>query len=120
MATASDESNYIDYMDTEDSGNATIHGSLTVEGNLGVQGQTTTNGLKVVDDDGNFSFGVDNARISFRKVCQFAKPVEFNNGHTIIGMEGTYDSAYVCSPTIHAKNRLILGDSNAKWEVTSH
>ena len=45
MAISSDESNYLDYMDTADDGNATIHGSLTVEGNLGVQGQTTTNGL---------------------------------------------------------------------------
>lgn len=96
MATSSDESNYIDYMDTDDSGkNATIHGSLTVEGNLGVQGQTTTNGLKVVDDDGNFSFGVSNTTISFRKACSFAEPVEFSGGNTIIGVEKTYDSAYV-------------------------
>ena len=96
MATSSDESNYIDYMDTEDSGkNATIHGSLTVEGNLGVQGQTTTNGLKVVDDDGNLSLGVGNSTISFRKACSFAEPVEFSKGNTIIGIEKTYDSAYV-------------------------
>ena len=95
MATSSDESNYIDYMDTDDSGNATIHGSLTVEGNLDVQGQTTTNGLKVVDDDGNFSFGVINSTISFRKTCSFAAPVEFSGGNTIIGVEKTYNSAYV-------------------------
>ena len=93
--TSSDESNYTNYMDTEDSGNATIHGSLTVEGNLGVQGQTTTNGLKVVDDDGNLSLGVSNSTISFRKACSFAEPVEFSEGNTIIGIEKTYDSAYV-------------------------
>ena len=33
--------------------------------------------------------------VKFRKAVEFLSPVEFSNGNTIIGMETTYDSAYV-------------------------
>ena len=34
-------------------------------------------------------------------------------------METTYNSAYVGSETIQAGQRLVLGDSAAKWDVDS-
>jgi hypothetical protein len=49
----------------------------------------------------------------------FLKGAQFNNGKTLIGMETTYNSAYVGSDTIQAGERLVLGDSAAKWDVDS-
>ena len=77
----------------------TIHGSTTIEGNLDVQGQTTTNGLSVMAD-GDAVFHANGTGVSFKKAVNFLKGVQFNNGNTIIGMETTYNSAYVGSTTI--------------------
>lgn len=96
----------------------TIHGSMTVEGNLDVQGQTTTNGLSVMAD-GTPVFHANSTGVSFRKAVNFLKGAQFNNGKTLIGMETTYNSAYVGSETIQAGERLVLGDSAAKWDVDS-
>lgn len=110
--TNSDESEILD-------GVPVIHGNMTIEGNLDVEGQTTTNGLKVVDSNASVAFWVTDDEISFRKACYFKDNAQFNNGRTIIGMETTYNSAYVGSETIQAGQRLVLGDSAAKWDVDS-
>ena len=57
--------------------------------------------------------------MSFKKVASFFNGAQFNNGKTLIGMETTYNSAYVGSETIQAGERLVLGDSAAKWDVDS-
>lgn len=98
--------------------NPTIHGSMTVEGNLDVQGQTTTSGLSIVSEQGPVMYA-NQTGVSFKKVVNFLKGAQFNNGKTIIGMETTYGSAYVGSETLQAGERLVLGDSAAKWDVDS-
>ena len=108
---SSDESELLD-------ANPTIHGSMTVEGNLNVQGQTTTSRLSVVAD-GTPVLHVNNTGVSFKMAVDFLKGAQFNNGKTLIGMETTYNSAYVGSDTIQAGERLVLGDSAAKWDVDS-
>lgn len=96
MATTnSDESSLV-----ENTTNPIFPGNMTVKGNLSVEGQTTTNGLKVVDDDDAIAMWVTDDGLSFRKACCFTDGAEFNNGDTIIGMETTYNSAYVGSTTI--------------------
>ena len=110
--TNSDESEILD-------GNQVIPGSMTIEGNLDVDGQTTTNGLKVVNSNASIAFWATDSEISFRRACYFKDNAQFNNGRTIIGMETTYNSAYVGSETIQAGQRLVLGDSAAKWDVDS-
>jgi hypothetical protein len=97
-------------------GNPTIHGSMTVEGNLDVQGHTITNGLSVVADETPIMHA-NSTGVSFKKAVDFIKGAQFNNGKTLIGMETTYNSAYVGSETIQAGERLVLGDSAAKWDV---
>lgn len=115
MATTnSDESSLV-----ENTTNPIFPGNMTVKGNLSVEGQTTTNGLKVVDDDDAIAMWVTDDGLSFRKACCFTDGAEFNNGKTIIGMETTYNSAYIGSETIQAGERLVLGDSAAKWDVDS-
>ena len=96
-----------------------IHDNVTIDGNIDVEGLTTTNGLKVVDSNTSVAFWVTDDEISFRKACYFKDNAQFNNGRTIIGMETTYNSAYVGSETIQAGQRLVLGDSAAKWDVAS-
>ena len=86
---SSDESELLD-------ANPTIHGSRTVEGNLNVQGQTTTSRLSVVDD-GTQVLHANGTGVSFNAAVEFLKGAQFNNGETIIGMETTYNSAYVGS-----------------------
>lgn len=109
---SSDESQLLD-------GNTpVIHGSVTIEGNLDVQNHTTTNGLSVMYD-GDSILHANSTGVSFKKVASFHKGAQFNNGKTIIGIENTYDSAYVGSETIQAGERLVLGDSAAKWDVDS-
>ena len=98
--------------------NQTIHGSMTVEGNLNVQGQTTTSRLSVVAD-GTQVLHANDTGVSFKTAVEFLKAVKFNNGKTLIGMETTYNSAYVGSETVQAGERLVLGDSAAKWDVDS-
>ena len=109
---SSDESELLD-------ANPTIHGSMTVEGNLNVQGQTTTSRLSVVADGGTQVLHANDTGVSFKTAVDFLKGAQFNNGKTLIGMETTYNSAYVGSETIHAGERLVLGDSAAKWDVDS-
>jgi hypothetical protein len=89
---SSDESELLD-------ANPTIHGSMTIEGNLNVQGQTTTNGLSVTADQEQV-LHANGTGVSFKKVANFLKGAQFNNGKTLIGMETTYNSAYVGSETI--------------------
>ena len=104
----------------DDEGTYIVHGSMKVNGNLEVGNQLTAHGLDVVDSSGNtLMLANDNGAISFRKACEFTRAVQFNNGRTIIGIESTYNSAYVGSPTIQAGKRLVLGDSAAKWDVDS-
>lgn len=98
--------------------NPVIHGSVTIEGNLDVQTQTTTNGLTVVSN-GDSVLHANGTGVSFKKVASFFNGAQFNNGKTLIGMETTYNSAYVGSETIQAGERLVLGDSAAKWDVDS-
>ena len=112
MTTRSDQSQLLD------GDNPIIHGSLTVEGNLDVYNQTTTNQLSVVSN-GESVLHANQTGVSFRKVASFFKGAEFNNGKTIIGMETTYNSAYVGTETLQAGQRLVLGDSAAKWDVDS-
>ena len=109
---SSDESELLD------GNNPVIHGSVTIEGNLDVQTQTTTNALSVVSS-GESVFHANQTGVSFRKVASFFKGAQFNGGKTLIGMETTYNSGYVGSETIQAGQRLVLGDSAAKWDVDS-
>lgn len=97
--------------------NPIMEGNATVRGNLSVEGQTTTKGLKVIDDDHKIAMLVTDDGLSFRKACCFTDGAEFNNGKTLIGMETTYHSAYVGTETLQAGQRLVLGDSAAKWDV---
>lgn len=97
--------------------NPIMEGNATVRGNLSVEGQTTTKGLKVIDDDQKIAMLVTDDGLSFRKACCFTDGAEFNNGKTLIGMETTYHSAYVGTETLQAGQRLVLGDSAAKWDV---
>lgn len=91
------------------------NGSMSVTGNLDVSGQTSTCGLKVFDEQRTLPIvSTAGNMISFKKACEFYKPVQFNNGQTIIGYETTYNSAYVGSPTIQAGDRLVIGDSLMK------
>ena len=106
---SSDESELLD-------ANPTIHGSMTIEGNLDVQGKTITNGLSVVAN-GEQILHANNTGVSFKKAVDFLKGAQFNKGRTLIGIETTYNSAYVGSETIQAGQRLVLGDSAAKWDV---
>jgi hypothetical protein len=106
---SSDESELLD-------ANPTIHGSMTIEGNLDVQGKTITNGLSVVAS-GEQILHANNTGVSFKKAVDFLKGAQFNKGRTLIGIETTYNSAYVGSETIQAGQRLVLGDSAAKWDV---
>lgn len=96
----------------ESSESKIIEGNLVVKGNLNVEQQVQTKNFKVLDEttlQTILSTGGDT--ISFRKACDFHKPVQFNNGQTLIGIDTTYNSAYVGSPTIQAGERLVVGDS---------
>ena len=88
----------------------TANGSMNVDGNLEVQGQIQSKQLKVREDDTTILTSVGSS-ISFRKACMFTKPVQFNNGATTIGVENTYNSAYVGSATLQAGERVVVGDS---------
>ena len=99
----------------DDEGTYIVHGSMKVNGNLEVGNQLTAHGLDVVGSSGDtLVLANDNGAISFRKACEFTRVVQFNNGRTIIGIESTYNSAYVGSPTIQAGTRLVVGDSAFK------
>lgn len=100
--------------DTNTSDMQVIQGSMTVNGNLTVDSQITTKDLKVVDDEYKSLLTTSGNLISFKKSCEFVKPVQFNNGQTIIGIESTYKSAYIGTPTLQVGNRLIVGDSDLK------
>ena len=100
--------------DTNTSDMQVIQGSLKINGNLTVDSQITTKDFKLVDDEFKSLLTTSGNAFSFRKSCEFLKPVQFNNGQTIIGIESTYKSAYIGSPTIQAGNRLIVGDSDLK------
>lgn len=93
------------------------NGNMKVNGNLEVQGQVQSEQIKVREDNQTI-LSTSGGSISFRKACLFTKPVQFNNGDTTIGVEGTYNSAYVGSPTIHAGDRIILGDSLLKLDAS--
>ena len=89
-----------------------VNGNMGVSGNLEVEGQTSTHGLKVFDDQRTLPImSTSGATVSFKKAVEFTMPVQFNNGQTIIGVETTYNTAYVGSPTIQVGNRLVVGDS---------
>lgn len=75
-------------------------GSMKINGNLEVENQITAKNIKINDESGHNVLSTGGSEISFRKACQFLKQVEFNNGQTKIGIESTYNSAYVGSPTI--------------------
>jgi len=98
----------------QEDGITIVPGGMKVEGNLEVSNQTTTKGLKVADTTGKTVMLTDGAVISFRKACEFQDSVKFNGGKTIIGIETTYNSAYVGSTTIQAGSRLVVGDSLLK------
>ena len=92
-----------------------VEGNLLVKGNLGVEQQIQSTNLKILDENTRkaiLSTGGD--VISFKKACDFHNPVQFNNGKTLIGIDTTYNSAYVGSPTIQAGERLVVGDSMFK------
>lgn len=94
------------------------NGSMKVNGNLESAGQTTVNGLKVLENGrAVMSSTTGDATISFNKAVEFLKPVQFNNGQTLIGTETTYNSAYIGSPTIQAGRRLVVGDSMMKVDA---
>ena len=98
--------------------NEVVQGSMKVNGNLEVGQQISSKELKVLDSETLMPImttGKDS--ISFKKICRFYNPVEFNNGKTIIGIETTYGSAYVGSPTIQAGSRLVVGDSFFKVDA---
>lgn len=99
----------------DDEGTQIVHGNMKVNGNLEVGNQLTTHGLEIVEQNGATALLTNsNGEISFRRACEFTKSVQFNNGKTVIGIETTYNSAYVGSPTIQAGNRLVIGDSAMK------
>ena len=98
----------------QDGGMHVTNGNMKVNGNLEVTSQVTASGLKVLGDDHLPELTTVGGNISFRKACEFTKPVQFNGGKTIIGMESTYNSAYVGSQTIQAGDRLLVGDSLLK------
>ena len=96
----------------ESSESKIIEGNLVVKGNLNVEQQVQTKNFKVLDETTlQTILSTGGETISFRKACDFHKPVQFNNGQTLIGIDTTYNSAYVGSPTIQAGERLVVGDS---------
>ena len=103
----------------EEGGIYVANGSMKVNGNLEATGQTTTNCLKVLEDGKVILSTATDNKISFNKIVDFLKPVQFNNGQTMIGVETTYNSAYVGSPTIQAGERLVVGDSLFKIDAAS-
>lgn len=89
-----------------------VESNLLVKGNLEVKNHLQSTNLTIFDENTKkaiLSTGGD--VISFKKACDFHKPVQFNNGKTLIGIDTTYNSAYVGSPTIQAGERLVVGDS---------
>lgn len=103
----------------EEDGMAVIHKNVKIDGNLDVTTQLTTSDLKVLGSNHLPILATSEDVISFRKACEFTKPVQFNNGRTLIGIETTYNSAYVGSPTIQAGERLVVGDSLFKIDSRS-
>jgi len=102
---------------SEDGGIHVFNGSMKVNGNLESTGQMTTSCLKVVENGKDVLSTSGDDGISFKKVVEFLKPVQFNNGQTLIGIETTYNSACVNSSTIKAGQRLVVGDSMMKIDV---
>ena len=103
----------------EEDGMAVIHKNVKIDGNLDVTTQITTSDFKVLGSNHLPVLTTSEDVISFRKACEFTKPVQFNNGRTLIGIETTYNSAYVGSPTIQAGERLVVGDSLFKIDSRS-
>ena len=102
----------------QEDGIYTLHGSMKVDGNLEVGTQLSTHELKVVGDDFRPIMQVSGGAISFREACSF-KRAEFTDGRTIIGLETTYNSAYVGTETLQAGQRLVLGDSLLKMDAST-
>lgn len=102
---------------SQENGTYVANGSMKVKGNLEVETQLTTSVLKVLGDNQLPVVSTSGSAISFKKAVEFLKPVQFNNGKTIIGMETTYNSAYVGSQTIQAGDRLVVGDSLFKVDA---
>ena len=100
----------------QENGMYVANGSMKVNGNLGVQGQMQAQQLKIREDNQTILSSVG-SMVSFRKECLFTKPVQFNNGATIIGKETKYNSAYVGSETLQAGKRVIVGDSLFKIDA---
>lgn len=98
------------FVDDED-GIAVIHKNVKVDGNAEVVGQLSTRGFKVIGEDLLPIMSTQGDTISFKKACDFRSPVQFNNGRTLIGIETTYNSAYVGTETIQAGKRVVVGDS---------
>ena len=105
--------------DEEESGIHVAYGNVKVNGNLEATGQITAKNLKILQDGRFVLSTAGRDSISFNKAVEFLKPVEFNNGNTMIGFEDKYHSAYVGSPTIQAGERLIIGDSVMKIDAAS-
>lgn len=84
---------------------------MKVDGNLEVGTQLTAHELKIVGSDNTTWLSTANNMISFRKACNFLGAAQFANGRTIIGMETTYNSAYVGTETLQAGQRIVVGDS---------
>lgn len=104
--------------DEEESGIHVAYGNVKVNGNLEATGQITAKNLKILQDGRFVLSTAGRDSISFNKAVEFLKPVEFNNGNTMIGFEDKY-GAYVGSPTIQAGERLIIGDSVMKIDAAS-
>lgn len=86
-------------------------GSQHVQGNLSVDGQTSTTTFKVTGANGSTTLTAGDGNVSFKGYCKFAEDCEFNGGQTLIGVETTYGTAYIGSPTVQVGNRLVVGDS---------
>lgn len=66
--------------DTNTSDMQVIQGSMKINDNLTVDSQITTKDFKLVDDEFKSVLTTSGDSISFRKSCEFLKPIQFNNG----------------------------------------
>ena len=103
----------------EENGTSVVHGNMKVDGNLEVESQLSAKELKIMGDNLLPMISTSGEYISFRKACEFKDSVQFSNGRTMIGIETTYNSAYVGTETIQAGKRIVVGDSLMKIDATS-
>lgn len=88
------------FIEEEEGGTNVVHGNMKVDGNLEVESQLSTKELKVIGENFLPIMATSGEYISFKKSCEFEDSAQFANGRTMIGIETTYNSAYVGTETI--------------------